>query len=111
MFIRVCDRPVHGEKDGEAVFVPADLVTFSLDGEDYETDLCVDCRKGLGTAVAVFVQAARISDVPSNTRRRSRGRPSAGRPGIRLWARQHGYHVSAKGRIPYAVLRAYDEQA
>ncbi len=90
-----------------------ETVLFSLDGVAYEIDLTEGNATALREALAPFVGAARsISSArpapPSGGGRRRR------RPGqedfgpVREWAKEHGYQVSARGRVPASVLEAYD---
>lgn len=92
-------------------------VSFALDGKAYEIDLSEDNAARLRDALATFVAAARRGG-PST--RRGRGAraategtgaaPRADREAtaaIRTWARENGHEVSERGRIPKAVVEAY----
>jgi len=95
-------------------------VEFALDGGDYELDLTDENSAKLHDALAPYVTAAR--KLGGRRRRGARpGRPgravkSTGRgPGydrqtlksIREWAKKNGYQVSDRGRLPAAVLQAW----
>ena len=95
----------------------AETVTFALDGQEYEIDLNEQNASALRDALAPFTAAG------SRTGGRGRGRRGAGggRSGgassagdkqrlsdIRTWARDNGYTVSDRGRIPGKVVEAYD---
>jgi len=84
-------------------------VLFSLDGTAYEIDLTDANAQALRDALAPFVSAARsISSprsAPAGPRRRS-GQQDYGP--IREWAKQNGYTVSDRGRVPASVIDAYN---
>ncbi len=73
---------------------------FSFDGEKYELDLSDKNAKSFRTAVKKYVDAARVT-----TGRRA-GTPSEAAE-VRSWAAENGVQVSAKGRIPEAILTQY----
>lgn len=82
-------------------------VTFALDGKGYEIDLNEANLARLTDAMAPFVEKARRSaGAPRRTGTRrpaSEGDASA----VRAWAREHGYEVSDRGRVPKQVRDAY----
>jgi hypothetical protein len=94
-----------------------ETVTFGLDGREYEIDLSEENAARLRDGLARFVGAGRRT---GGGRRGGRGRAggSGAQPStsasdrernaaIRQWAREHGFEVSARGRIPGPVLEAY----
>ncbi len=92
---------------------PADeTVVFGLDGTSYEIDLSSKNAGKLRDALAEYVSEARKvgggvrgkRSSSSPTARRSAGNESAE---IRVWARENGYQVNERGRIPAAVVEAY----
>ena len=92
----------------------SETVTFGLDRRQYEMDLSTRNAAKLRAALAPFVASAR----PSSGRRRSsngstpevsyRSRADRGDSG---WAREHGHKVADRGRIPAAVIDAYEKAA
>ncbi|RLK47356.1 histone-like nucleoid-structuring protein Lsr2 [Microbacterium telephonicum] len=93
-----------------------ETVLFSLDGTAYEIDLTDENAAGLRDALAPYISAgrqvsARTASTPSTrgsgarTQRRS-GQRDYGP--VREWAAKNGYTVSERGRVPAAVLDAYD---
>ncbi|WP_324650398.1 Lsr2 family protein [Georgenia sp. H159] len=95
---------------------PADeTVLFSLDGVSYEIDLTSDNAAKLRDALAPWVGHARRAGGRKATggggTRRTRGSGRSGGAGdaakIREWARENGYTVSERGRIPAEVTEAY----
>lgn len=91
-------------------------VAFGLDGTSYEIDVCEQHAQELREAFTPYVGAARRAARPSVApAQRRAGRASAARgtdrqqvQDIREWARQNGHSVSDRGRLPSAVLAAYE---
>ncbi|MDT0276285.1 histone-like nucleoid-structuring protein Lsr2 [Blastococcus goldschmidtiae] len=81
-------------------------VTFALDGTGYEIDLSKKNADKLRADFKRYVDAARKvsrrGSVPGP--RKSREDSSA----IREWAKKNGHEVSERGRIPTAVIQAYE---
>lgn len=96
-----------------------ETVGFGVDGARYEIDLTADHADGLREALAGYVANARRqgrtprgADNRASTRTGTRSSPAAvdreQSRAVRDWARQHGYTVSDRGRIPNDVTEAYD---
>jgi len=103
-----------------------ETVNFGLDGVNYEIDLSKANAARLRKALAEFTDkgrrvSARSSSSARGTRSRSartsrtsRTSPTRGSasgrdiPAIREWAKKKGLLASERGRIPAAVLEAYD---
>ena len=87
-----------------------ETVTFGLDGVTYEVDLSSSNAKKLRDALAPYVGAGR--KVPGRGGRRAAGgrgrRGATSASDIRVWAREHGYEVSDRGRVPAEVRAAYE---
>lgn len=88
-----------------------ETVTFALDGKSYEIDLNSDNASKLRDALEDFVKAGRRTGRSSGGRGKS-GRASAGSAGgdtpkIRAWAKENGYDVNERGRIPTNIQEAY----
>ncbi|MDO5083794.1 Lsr2 family protein [Arachnia propionica] len=84
-------------------------VGFSLDGVEYEIDLSKANIAKLTKAMEPWIAGARR--VRSNKPRGNRRRAAAEGPStndVRIWARENGYVVSDRGRIPAAVMAAYE---
>lgn len=82
--------------------------SFSLDGRDYEIDLCMKHSQKFDEAVKRFADHARkVSSRVSRTKRRTTAhrRRSAE---IRAWAKRSGMEVSDRGRIPTQVITRYE---
>lgn len=89
-------------------------VTFSLDGVDYEIDLSEGNASKLRDAVQDFIAAARRTGgrIKRTTAAPSSPRPAANREqtkATRVWARENGYDLAQRGRIPAHVITAYEE--
>jgi Lsr2 len=93
----------------------ADTVSFGVEGATYAFELCERHLEEFNETMQTYIGAARHADGPR--RRRStpaastRGRQSnvASTPGnIRTWARDNGYEVSDRGRIPADVRAAFE---
>lgn len=83
-------------------------VTFALDGKGYEIDLNDANLERLNEALAPFIEKARRT---SGAARRSGGRAAASggdASAVRSWAREQGYEVSDRGRVPKEIRDAYD---
>ncbi|MGW7352378.1 histone-like nucleoid-structuring protein Lsr2 [Streptomyces sp. NPDC054784] len=90
-----------------------ETVTFALDGKSYEIDLNTTNADKLRDALADFVKAGRRTGGRS-------GRGKAGRTAtastagqdtakIRAWAKEQGYEVNDRGRVPANIREAYEK--
>lgn len=84
-------------------------VTFGWDGHVFEIDLSKKNIAALDTVLKPYVSAARRVRGPGA---RVNGRRAGGKrsnmPDIREWARANGHEISDRGRIPVAVVEAYE---
>src|SRR5438045_1715747 len=88
-------------------------VTFGLDGATYEIDLTANNAAKLRNHLGDFVDSARRTGgrVKRGTSAKAVA-PAANREqtkAIRDWARQNGFDLSDRGRIPSNVLEAFDQ--
>jgi hypothetical protein len=84
-----------------------ETVTFGYDGVAYAFELCQEHLDDFRASMGQWVAAARRTDELA-AHIRSGPAPSAADTGaIRVWARQAGYEVSERGRIPSHVRAAY----
>lgn len=93
---------------------PADeTVTFSLDGVSYEIDLSEANAAAMRDAFGQFVGVARrvTGRAPARGRRGASRAASNGTDAaaIRAWAKEHGFAVSDRGRVPSEVREAYEK--
>jgi nucleoid-associated protein Lsr2 len=83
-----------------------ETVTFSLDDRSYEIDLTAKNANGLRTVLRPYIDAGRP---PTASRRRPvRTRVPSDTRTVKQWARANGYQVRDRGRIPNAVMAAFD---
>ena len=83
-------------------------ITFGIDGQDYEIDLCARHGEKLGEVVGKFAEHARKAAVkgPRPKRRTTANRQRSAE--IRAWAKSSGIEVSDRGRIPGHVLAGFE---
>ena len=90
-------------------------VTFALDGASYEIDLNEHNAERLREALAGYLGAARRTGGRLKRSAATTGpatRPTVDRDqtkAIREWARNNGWALADRGRIPANVLTAFDE--
>lgn len=97
-----------GEESEDAKTVP-----FSVDGIEYEIDLSPESKDSLLEALGPFIQAGRrvrkTRGGSSGGGKKSTGRaqtnPDTAK--IREWAKEQGYEVNERGRIPASIQEAY----
>jgi hypothetical protein len=86
----------------------SETVSFSLDGVSYEIDLSSNNAGKLRKDLAAYIDHARKAS-GAGRRRRSRTGPGRERSAeIRSWAKQRGYKVNERGRIPAAIVAEYE---
>jgi hypothetical protein len=88
----------------------SETVSFGLDGTSYEIDLSEGNAKALRDALSTYVGNARRAG--RRPRGRGRGTPPRNQEtaAIREWARERGFKVSDRGRIPADILAKYDAE-
>jgi hypothetical protein len=89
-------------------------VTFGLDGASYEIDLTGGNADKLRDSLADLVGSTRRTGgrAKRGTTIKGAAAPAANREqtkAIRDWARQNGYELSDRGRIPSTVIEAFEE--
>lgn len=101
----VCIDDLTGEED-------AQTVTITIDDASWSIDLAAGSRAKLDKALKPFLDVAE----PVSVRRRGHSRGTAGKAprtsdelqAIREWARANGHEVSDRGRVPKAVVDAFE---
>jgi len=93
---------------GEAV----GTVRFALDGTEYEIDLSAKHDEELRAALGTYVAHAR--KVGGSSRKAAGGRPgrkpsTVDTVAIRAWARENGYEIKERGRVPADLVAKYRE--
>lgn len=88
--------------------IAEEVVTFALDGVQYEIDLSKDNAAKLRDSLQEWIENARRA----GGRRVTGRRPAAGRRSdlneIRQWGRDNGFQVSDRGRVSRELEEAYD---
>ena len=84
-----------------------ETVRFALDGTDYEIDLSAGESAGLRNDMAEWIAAARRKP-GSRARSRSRRQGRTDLPEIREYARERGYDIKERGRVPQQIISEYD---
>ncbi|NEB42573.1 Lsr2 family protein [Streptomyces sp. SID14515] len=97
-------------KEGEDVITQ----TFALNGSEYEIDLSEANRAKLAKALKPFVDAgrkARKSHTGAASSRSGRRAPGSKHDTaeMRKWARENGYNVNDRGRVPAEIVEAYEK--
>ncbi|MHB1592704.1 MAG: histone-like nucleoid-structuring protein Lsr2 [Streptosporangiaceae bacterium] len=85
--------------------------SFSLDGRDYEIDLCDKHSQKLDEVMKRFSDRARRVSGRAGRAGRAKRRTTAHRrrsAEIRAWAKRSGMEVSDRGRIPSQVIQKYE---
>lgn len=90
-----------------------ETVLFSLDGKSYEIDLTAENAQALRDSFTKYIDAARrmTSGGSASSSSSTRGRRRTGQTDygpVREWAKQNGFTVSARGRVPATVIEAYE---
>ena len=81
---------------------------FSLDGRDYEIDLCEKHSQKFDDALRRFSDRARkVTGRVTRTKRRTAAHRQHSAQ-VRAWAKHSGIEVSDRGRIPAQVISKYE---
>ncbi|GAA3517209.1 histone-like nucleoid-structuring protein Lsr2 [Nocardioides daeguensis] len=85
-------------------------VSFGLDGANYEIDLNDENASALREALAAYVGHGRKVGRAGGAKRGGRAAAGGGTSAkeIREWARDNGFTVPERGRIPADVREAYE---
>jgi hypothetical protein len=84
-------------------------VRFALDGAEYEIDLSVKHSEELRGALNTYVSHARkVGGTARRSSVRADRKPSAlNTVEIRNWARENGYDIKERGRVPADIVAKY----
>ncbi|MEV6782069.1 Lsr2 family protein [Streptomyces sp. NPDC051098] len=84
--------------------------TLALDGITYEIDLGPDSYDKLLEAVAPFTTAGRkVGGRARRSAARAAGSGAQDTAAVRAWARENGYEVNERGRVPANIRQAYEK--
>ncbi|MBV7294262.1 histone-like nucleoid-structuring protein Lsr2 [Corynebacterium sp. TAE3-ERU16] len=85
------------------------VVHFSLDGTDYSVDLNEEHANELRESLQRYIEVGRKrTGGSSRQRRRSSGGSRNRTKEIRQWARENGYEVADRGKIPDNIVEAFN---
>ncbi|GAB20640.1 putative LSR2-like protein [Gordonia effusa NBRC 100432] len=94
--------------DGKALTDPV-TIKFGLDGKQYEFDTSAAHAKQFQKHLDGYIAVSRRGGSTGVRHLSSAGtRSKEQTQAIRDWARKNGHEVSARGRIPAAVVEAFD---
>jgi Lsr2 len=83
-------------------------VRFGLDGADYEIDLNAEHTEELRHALALYVaHARRVGSPVRRVARARRGGAGIDTAKVREWAKDNGYAIKNRGRVPGDLLVKY----
>ncbi|MEU6577049.1 Lsr2 family protein [Streptomyces sp. NPDC046805] len=89
-----------------------ETVTFALDGKTYEIDLTTGNADTLRGLLDPYVKGGRRTGGRASG---GRGKARAASGGsqdtaqIRAWAKENGYEVNDRGRVPASIREAYEK--
>jgi Lsr2 len=89
-----------------------ETVSFALDGRSFQIDLSRSNAAALRKSLDEYISHARREGGAVTRGRRSSAptnRDPAQTHDIRSWAQSNGHQISNRGRIPAAVVQAYQE--
>jgi hypothetical protein len=81
---------------------------FSVDGADFEIDLSHAESETLDQAMAPYREAARLLGRSGKTRGQGRGTRAVDAVKVRIWARENGYDVKDRGKVPAHLVAKYE---
>lgn len=95
--------------DGSDLGETANTIPFAFEGKEYSIDLSDDNAEAFRQTIAPYIEAGhRVTGAKTKAARKTTGKTSpADTKAIREWARENGYDVSDRGRIPANVMNAY----
>ncbi|GAB2890402.1 Lsr2 family protein [Streptomyces deserti] len=89
-----------------------ETVTFALDGKTYEIDLTTANADKLRSLLEPYVKSGRRTGGRASSGRgksRSSSSGSQDTAAIRAWAKENGYEVNDRGRVPASIREAYEK--
>lgn len=86
-------------------------VRFALDGAEYEIDLSTKHNEELRTVLGTYVAHARkVGGAARRATARGGRKPSTiDTVAVRTWARENGYDIKDRGRVPADLVVKYRE--
>jgi len=102
---------IYDDLDGTLISDPSEgrTVTFAINGTSYAIDLTTAHAEELEESLRPFTRVARaVKSSQYKRRTRDSRRGQCDLEEIRKWARENDYDIYTRGRIPAAVVKAYD---
>ncbi|MEU4435210.1 Lsr2 family protein [Nocardia rhamnosiphila] len=96
--------------DLDGASAAAETVSFGIDGVGYEIDLSEANARELRAGLDKWTPFARRVGGRSRVKDPAAGRRKDAKA-VREWARRNGHDVPERGRMPSAVLQAYQRAA
>ncbi|MCX0273017.1 Lsr2 family protein [Nocardia zapadnayensis] len=96
--------------DLDGASAAAETVSFGIDGVGYEIDLSEANARELRAGLDKWTSFARKVGGRSRVNAPAAGRQKDAKA-VREWARRNGHDVPERGRMPSAVLQAYQRAA
>lgn len=93
--------------DGTDLGETSNTISFAFEGKEYSIDLSDNNAQAFREAVAPYIDAGRRFTGSKAKTARKTAATSGDTKAIRDWARNNGYDVSDRGRIPADVMQAY----
>lgn len=95
--------------DGTELGDEVHSISFAFEGKEYSIDLSDENAEAFREAMAPYIDAGhKVSGTKSKPARKAASKaPSGDTKAIREWARDSGYTVSDRGRIPADIMEAY----
>jgi hypothetical protein len=93
-----------------------ETVTFALDGVTYEIDLTTANADKLRGLLTPYLDSGRRTGGRAGRGRAPKGAVRAGSPAgqdtakTRAWAKEKGYVVNDRGRVPATIREAYEKE-
>ncbi|SOD72027.1 Lsr2 protein [Jatrophihabitans sp. GAS493] len=85
----------------------ASTITFGWGGQSYEIDLSKKNATAFEKSIRPYVSAGRKAGAGTRGRKAGRRSTSEDLSAVRAWARENGFSVSDRGRVPANVVEAY----
>lgn len=82
-------------------------VAFALDGVAYEIDLADKNAEKLRKALAPYIEKARRTGKASSKANKNGSKGGPAPTLVRAWAKDNGYDVPERGRLPKDIVDAY----
>jgi hypothetical protein len=92
-------------------FEKGETITFAFEGKTYEIDLNTFNARNFRRSMAKYMANARkVAESKKTDGRKVKHDPEYVH-NVRAWAKENGYEVSDRGRVPNAIYEAYEKAA